>query len=74
MIKPPYSYLFYSILAFLLFSWGCYNIFILQTRQVLFGLLVLLLPLILSIVFLILFFVKKKEVKKTVTKKKPKKR
>ena len=64
MIKPPYSYLFYSILAVLLFSWGCYHIFVQQTRQDLFGFLILSLPLVLSVVFFGIILDEKEKVAK----------
>ncbi len=57
MIKPPFSYLFYSILSFLLFAYGCYAYFIQRTG---FPLPVLLFPLILSLGLLLCFFVKQK--------------
>ena len=70
MVKPPYTHLAYSIIAFVLFLTGIYDIFVRHTLQGWFGLFIFFLPLIVSIVLLIVFFVKKKEVKKTDTKSK----
>lgn len=61
MVKSPYTYLIYSILSLVLFLWGCYILFVRQTRQGWLSLFILSLPLILSIVLLIVFFVKKKK-------------
>lgn len=54
MIKKPYTYLFYSIVAFLLFAYSCFNKFV---RGIELNPFIVSLPLLFGIVLLVRFFV-----------------
>ena len=62
MVKYPYTLLAYSIISFILFFYGSYQIFINHTGA---DHWLLLLPLISGIGLLVLFFVKRKNMNDT---------